>query len=118
MNDLPAQIFMYLPFGVIFLIAFVCICRLHFDRKTDDGLEEEFEYLENLSKQLGEETTDCTRQAGEIEDGINKISERADSARKQIESASDTIEEARADNRTAAEAVARIEEILSEAKKI
>ena len=118
MNDLPAQIFMYLPFGVIFLIVFVCICRLHFDRKTDDGLEEEFEYLENLSRQLGEETTDCTRQAGEIENGIREVDDRIDRAREQVESASDTIEETRADNRTAEEAISRIEEILSEAKKI
>lgn len=118
MNDLPAQIFIYLPFGVIFIIVFACICRLHFDRKSDERAEAEFKNIERFSDRARNEASECSERAGEIEKGIRKISERTDSARKQIESASESIKDARADNRTAAEAIAGIEEILSKAKKI
>ena len=118
MNDLPAQIFMYLPFGVVFVIVFACLFRLHFDRKSDEQAEAEFENIERLSDRARNEARESTIRAGEIKDGISKISERTDSARKQLESASEEISRARTNNRTAEEAVARIEEILSEAKKI
>ena len=118
MNDLSSQILIYLPFGVIFIIIFACICRLHFDRKTDERAETEFENLERIDQRAREEARDSRERIAEIEDGARKITERTGSARRQVESASKSVEEARRNNRTAKEAIARIEEILSEAKKI
>jgi hypothetical protein len=111
MNDLSAQIFMYLPFGTIFLIVFICICRLHFDRKTDERAEAELENIERIT-----DRAEC--EAGESTERAAEIAERISDAGKQIESASESVEAAQGNNRTAEEAVSRIEEILSQAKKI
>ena len=118
MNDLPAQIFMYLPFGVIFIIVFACILRLHFDRKSDERAEAEFENIERFSDRARNEAEKCSERIGEIKDGARKISERAGGVREQIESASSSIKEARENNRTTKEAIGKIEKILSEAKKV
>lgn len=118
MNDLSSQILIYLPFGVIFIIIFACICRLHFDRKTDERVEAEFENIERISDRAREEAADCSDRIREIKEETSRIAERTNSAREQIKSASNTIKEARRNNRTAKEAISRIEEILSEAKKI
>ncbi len=118
MNDLSSQLFVYMPFGVVFIIVFVCLCRLYFDRKTDERAEREFENLERLNQRAGEEIADCTERVTEIKDGARELFEANKYTRNQVESASNSIEEARRNNRTSAEAVARIEEILSEAKKI
>lgn len=118
MNDLSSQILIYLPFGVIFIIIFACICRLHFDRKTDERVGAEFENIERISDRAREEAADCSDRIREIKEGTSRIAERTNSAREQIKSASNTIKEARRNNRTAKEAISRIEEILSEAKKI
>ncbi len=118
MNDLSSQILIYLPFGVIFIIVFACICRLHFDRKTDERAEAEFEDFERISDRAREEAADCSDGIREIKDGASKVIKRTDSIREQIKSASNTIKEARRNNRTAKEAIAGIEKILSEAKKI
>lgn len=118
MNDLSSQILIYLPFGVIFIIIFACICRLHFDRKSDERAEAESENLERISDRAREEVADCSDRIREIKDGASKVIKRTDSIREQILSASNTIEEARRNNKTATEAISGIEKILSEAKKI
>ena len=118
MNDTLSQIVLYLPFGVVLLVVFVCICRLHFDRKTDERVEAEFENIERIDNKAESETRDSRERIAEIKDRARKITERTDSAREQIKSASSSIKDARRNNRTAKQAVARIEEILSEAKKI
>lgn len=118
MNDLSSQILIYLPFGVIFIIIFACICRLHFDRKSDERVEAEFENIKRISDRAREEAAECSDRIREIKEGTSRIAERTNSAREQIKSASNTIKEARRNNRTAKEAISRIEEILSEAKKI
>lgn len=118
MNDLSSQILIYLPFGVIFIIIFACICRLHFDRKSDERVEAEFENIERISDRAREEAAECSDRIREIKEGTSRIAERTNSAREQIKSASNTIKEARRNNRTAKEAIAGIEKILSEAKKI
>lgn len=118
MNDLLSQILIYLPFCIIIIIVFACLCRLHFDRKTDERTEAEFENFERISDRAREEAADCSDRIREIKEGTSRIAERTNSAREQIKSASNTIKEARRNNRTAKEAISRIEEILSEAKKI
>lgn len=118
MNDLLSQILIYLPFCIIIIIVFACLCRLHFDRKTDERVEAEFENFERISDRAREEVADCSDRIREIKEGTSRIAERTNSAREQIKSASNTIKEARRNNRTAKEAISRIEEILSEAKKI
>lgn len=118
MNDTLSQIVLYLPFGVVLLVVFVCICRLHLDRKTDERVETELENIERINQRAREEAGESSERIAEIKDGIRKITKRTDSTRKQIESASSSIKDARRNNKTATEAVARIEEILSEAKKI
>ena len=118
MNDTLSQILIYLPFGVIFIIIFACICRLHFDRKTDERVEAEFENIERIDNKAESEARDSRERIAEIKDRARKITERTDSAGRQIESASSSIKDARENNRRAEEAIARIEEILSEAKKI
>ncbi|MBQ3643015.1 MAG: hypothetical protein II961_00320 [Candidatus Riflebacteria bacterium] len=118
MNDLLSQILIYLPFCIIIIIVFACLCRLHFDRKTDERAEAEFENFERISDRAREEAADCSDRIREIKEGTSRIAERTNSAREQIKSASNTIKEARRNNRTAKEAISRIEEILSEAKKI
>lgn len=118
MNDLSSQILIYLPFGVVLIIVFVCICRLHFDRKTDERVEAELENIERINQRTREEARESSERIAEIKDRARKITERTDSAREQIKSASSSIKDARRNNRTAKEAIAGIEEILSEAKKI
>ena len=118
MNDLSSQILIYLPFGVIFIIIFACICRLRFDRKTDERVEAEFENIERIDQRAREEVRESSERIAEIKDRARKITERTDSAREQIKSASSSIKDAREDNRRAEEAITRIEEILSEAKKL
>lgn len=118
MNDLSSQILIYLPFGVIFIIIFACICRLHFDRKTDERVEAGFENIERIDQRAREEVRESSERIAEIKDRARKITERTDSAREQIKSASSSIKDARRNNRTAKEAIAGIEKILSEAKKI
>lgn len=118
MNDLSSQLFVYMPFGVVFIIVFVCLCRLYSDRKTNERAETELENLERFTKQSGKEASDCTDRVAEIKERTGEIAERTDRARQQVESASEEISGARRDNKTAAEAISKIEEILSEAKKI
>ncbi len=118
MNDLSSQILVYLPFGVIFIIVFACICRLHFDRKSDERTEAEFENIERIDQRAREEVRESSERIAEIKDRARKITERTDSAREQIKSASSSIKDARRNNRRAKEAIAGIEKILSEAKKI
>jgi methyl-accepting chemotaxis protein len=118
MNDLSSQILVYLPFGVIFIIIFACICRLHFDRKSDERTEAEFENIERIDQRAREEVRESSERIAEIKDRARKITERTDSAREQIKSASSSIKDARRNNRRAKEAIAGIEKILSEAKKI
>ena len=118
MNDLSSQILIYLPFGVIFIIIFACICRLHFDRKTDERVEAEFENIERIDQRAGKEARNCSERIREIKDGTRELFEATDIAREQIKSASEEIAGARENHRTAAEAVSRIEEILNQAKKI
>ncbi len=118
MNDLSSQILIYLPFVVIFIIVFICLCRLHFDRKSDERAEAEFEDFERISDRTREEAADCSDRIREVKDGASKVIKRTDSIREQIQSTSSTIKEARRNNKTAAEAIAGIEKIISEAKKI
>lgn len=118
MNDLLSQILIYLPFCIIIIIVFACLCRLHFDRKTDERVEAEFENFERISDRAREEAADCSDRIREIKEGIGAVSENIDAAGRQVKSASESIKEARRNNRTAKEAIAGIEKILSEAKKI
>lgn len=118
MNDTLSQIVLYLPFGVVLIVVFVCICRLYLDRKTDERVEAEFENIERIDQRAREEVRESSERIAEIKDRARKITERTDSAREQIKSASNSIKDARKNNRTAKEAIAGIEEILSEAKKI
>ena len=118
MNDTLSQIVLYMPFGVVLLVVFVCLCRLYLDRKTDERVEAEFENIERINQRARKEAGESSERIAEIKDRARKITERTDSARKQVESASEQISRARKDNRTAAEAVSRIEEILNQAKKI
>ena len=118
MNELLSQIVIFMPFGVVFITVFVCLCRLYSDRKTDERVEAEFENTEKLSDRAESEARESSERIAEIKDRARKITERTDSAREQIKSASSSIKDARRNNKTATEAVARIEEILSEAKKI
>ena len=118
MNDTLSQILIYLPFGLVLLVVFICLCRLYLDRKSDERIETESENLERIDQRAGKEARDCSERIREIKDGISAVSENIDAARKQIQSASDEINRARKDNRTAAEAVSRVEEILNQAKEI
>lgn len=118
MNDTLSQIVLYLPFGVVLIVVFVCICRLYLDRKTDERVEAELENIERINQRAREEAGESSERIAEIKDRARKITERTDSAREQIKSASSSIKKAREDNRRAEEAITRIEEILSEAKKI
>jgi len=118
MNDTLSQIVLYMPFGIVLVVVFVCLCRLHSDRKSDERAEIELENLGRVDQRAREEAAECSDRIREIKDRARKITERTDSAREQIKSASSSIKDARRNNRTAKQAVARIEEILSEAKKI
>ena len=118
MNDLPAQILIYLPFGTIFLIIFICICRLHFDRKTDERAEAESENLERIDQRARKEAAECSERIREIKDGTRELFEATDITREQIKSASDEISRARKDNRRAEEAISEIEKILDQVKEI
>ena len=118
MNDLLSQILIYLPFCIIIIIVFACLCRLHFDRKTDERVEAEFENIERIDQRAREEVRESSERIAEIKDRARKITERTDSVREQIKSASSSIKDARRNNRTAKEAIAGIEKILSEEKKI
>ena len=118
MNDLLSQIVFYMPFDIIFIIIFACICRLHFDRKSDERTGIEFENLERISDRTGEDAAECSDRIREIKDETREVAERTDTVREQIKSASDEISRARENNRTAKEAISGIKKILSEAKKI
>ena len=118
MNDLLSQIVFYMPFGIVLVVVFVCLCRLYLDRKTDERVEAELENIERIDQRAREEVRESSERIAEIKDRARKITERTDSAREQIKSASESIKEARRNNRTAKEAIAGIEKILSEAKKI
>ena len=112
------QILLYFPFIIIFLIVLVCLCRLHSDRKSDERAEIELENLGRVDQRARKEAADCSDRIREVKDGASKVIKRTDSIREQIQSASESIKEARRNNKTAAEAVAGIEKIISEAKKI
>lgn len=118
MNDTLSQILIYLPFSIIFIVVFICLCRLYIDRKSDERVETELENIERIHQRAREEAGESSERIAEIKDGIRKITKRTDSTRKQIESASSSIKDARRNNKTATEAVARIEEILNQAEKI
>ena len=118
MNDLLSQIVIYMPFGVVLIIVFVCLCRLYSDRKSDERAEAEFDNLERINQQAREEAEDSSDRIREIKDGASEVIKRTDSIREQIQSASESVKEAQRNNRTAKEAIAGIEKIISEAKKI
>ncbi len=118
MNDLLSQIVFYMPFGIVLVVVFVCLCRLYSDRKSNERVEAEFEDIERISDRAREEAADCSNRIREIKEGIGAVSENIDAAGRQVKSASESIKEARRNNRTAKEAIAGIEKILSEAKKI
>ena len=118
MNDTLSQILIYLPFGLVLLVVFICLCRLYLDRKSDAELEAESENLERIDQRAGKEARDCSERIREIKDGTRELFEATDIAREQIKSASDEISRAREDNRTAKEAISEIEKILDQAKEI
>ena len=73
MNDTLSQIVLYMPFGVVLLVVFICLCRLYSDRKSDERIEAEFEDIERISDRTREEAAECSDRIREIKDRASKV---------------------------------------------
>lgn len=120
--EIQSCLIFMLPISIA--LVFVCLSMYLFNSNADDSTEKQLDGAEKLNEQAGLEAYrirklagDSEKRAGAIKAGIVEHSERIDRIGKQVESAEETIGEARTDNKRADEILKECLEIIEKAEE-
>lgn len=117
MNDTISQMLIYLPFGIIFIIVFICLCRLYSDKRADAEFETEIKRDKERIDKFTDAVKHSTDSVAECEGTTERITEVERRADIKISVASESVAEAKHSGNRIEQLADECLSILEEAEK-